>query len=183
MREAEETERPQGMCLEQLELPAHQFLIPQFLPQVSQSHCVRRVRELQAHIASVPVFVQQMAITLAEYLLIGHLRIVGPGVKYGSGKYRIKIYHFVRLRDYPAIDGTRPGFIGRAVILDGLPHHVYLLRRKPPAQSRIGLQHTAGNQMVRLSALTYSDIMVSRYRIHHIGIKLIPAASVHLSGR
>ena len=37
--------------------------------------------------------------------------------------------------------------------------------------------------MVRLSALTYSDIMVSRYCIYHVRIQVISAASVHLSGR
>ena len=135
------------------------------------------------HVASVTVFVQQMSVALLKYLLCCHLRTRRTGVQYGSGKYRIKIYHFVRLRDYPAIDGARPGFIGRAVILDGLPHHVYLLLCKPLPKPYILLQHPAGRQMMVLTSFAHTYVMIRGYGVDHIRIQLIAAAAVHLTGR
>lgn len=111
-----------------------------------------------------------MPVTLLKDFPVSQLRIIGPGIEDCPGEHCIEVYELVRLGDYPAIDGTRPGLVGRTVVLHGLAHEPDLLFAEPLTQDRIGLKHTSGGQMVELAALTDSDIMIGRYGIYHIRI-------------
>lgn len=115
-----------------------------------------------------------MPVTLLKDFPVSQLRIIGPGIEYCPGEHCIEIYELVRLGDYPAVDGTRPGLVGRAVVLHGLAHEPDLLLTEPLTQDCISLQHPPRGQMVELAALTYTDIVIGRYGIYHVRIQRCP---------
>ena len=119
-----------------------------------------------------------MPVTLLKDFLVSQLRIIGPGIEYCSGKHCIEVDELVRLGDDPAVDGTRPGLVGRAVVLHGLAHEPDLLLGEPLTQDRIGLQHPSGYQMVELAALTDTDIVIGRYGKYHVRIQRCPVRTV-----